>query len=221
MTEVERLVQRFLDQELSPEERMAFVVRLGRDAALRERVLVLEQVLLEASRLPRPVVPDDFVSGVLARTMSPEPAWRRLLDALRAPRTLRWNLAGAMAAACLVVLVVGGGVVGLLSGGSTVAGNGAQATPVLVRLVVVQPGAMTVAAAGDFNGWDPAQTPLEPTANGAWSVTLPLEPGRYEYMFVVDGEDWIVDPFAVEQSDDGFGAQNAVLEVRPPTELSL
>jgi hypothetical protein len=214
-------VQRFLDQELSPEERMAFVVRLGRDAALRERVLVLEQVLLEASRLPRPVVPDDFVSGVLARTMSPEPAWRRLLDALRAPRTLRWNLAGAMAAACLVVLVVGGGVVGLLSGGSTVAGNGAQATPVLVRLVVVQPGAMTVAAAGDFNGWDPAQTPLEPTANGAWSVTLPLEPGRYEYMFVVDGEDWIVDPFAVEQSDDGFGAQNAVLEVRPPTELSL
>jgi hypothetical protein len=40
-------------------------------------------------------------------------------------------------------------------------------------------------------------------------------------MFVVDGEDWIVDPFAVEQSDDGFGAQNAVLEVRPPTELSL
>jgi hypothetical protein len=200
---------------------MAFVVRLGRDAALRERVLVLEQVLLEASRLPRPVVPDDFVSGVLARTMSPEPAWRRLLDALRAPRTLRWNLAGAMAAACLVVLVVGGGVVGLLSGGSTVAGNGAQATPVLVRLVVVQPGAMTVAAAGDFNGWDPAQTPLEPTANGAWSVTLPLEPGRYEYMFVVDGEDWIVDPFAVEQSDDGFGAQNAVLEVRPPTELSL
>jgi hypothetical protein len=184
-------------------------------------VLVLEQVLLEASRLPRPVVPDDFVSGVLARTMLPEPAWRRLLEALRAPRTLRWNLAGAMAAACLVVLVVGGGVVGLLSGGSTVAGNGAQATPVLVRLVVVQPGAMTVAAAGDFNGWDPAQTPLEPTANGAWSVTLPLEPGRYEYMFVVDGEDWIVDPFAVEQSDDGFGAQNAVLEVRPPTELSL
>jgi hypothetical protein len=34
-------------------------------------------------------------------------------------------------------------------------------------------------------------------------------------MFVVNGEQWIADPFAVERSDDGFGSQNAVLDVRP------
>jgi len=227
MSEVERLVQRFLDQELSPEERMAFVARLGRDAALRERVIGLERVMLEASRLPRPGVPEDFVAGVLARTASPEPAWRRLLDALRAPRTLQWNLAGALAAACVAVVVAGAVVLGVPdrgpaeTGSVAQTGDGAQGVPVLVRLVVVQPGAMTVAAAGDFNGWDPARTPLEPLANGAWAVTLPLEPGRYEYMFVVDGDEWIADPFAVEQSDDGFGARNAVLEVRPPVGTSL
>jgi hypothetical protein len=33
--------------------------------------------------------------------------------------------------------------------------------------------------------------------------------------FVVDGDRWIGDPFAVEQSNDGFGSQNAVLDVRP------
>jgi 1,4-alpha-glucan branching enzyme len=87
--------------------------------------------------------------------------------------------------------------------------------PVLVRLVVVHPGARTVQAAGDFNGWNPQATPLEPVSNGAWTVTIPLEPGRYEYQFVVDGEQWMADPFAVEQSDDGFGSRNAVLDVRP------
>jgi hypothetical protein len=91
----------------------------------------------------------------------------------------------------------------------------APATPVLVRLVVVQPGARTVQAAGDFNGWNPARTPLEQLSSGAWTVTIPLEPGRYEYMFVIDGQQWIADPFAVEHNDDGFGARNAVLEVRP------
>jgi len=227
MADAERLVQRFLDRELSAEECMDFVVRLGRDEALRARVIAVERLVLEASRLPRPVVPDDFVSGVLSRAARPEPAWRRLLAVLRAPRTLQWNLAGAAAAVALVVLVVGGGLAGLRTGrpapeaARAVADGGSGATPVLVRLVVVQPGAMTVAAAGDFNGWDPGQTPLEPVSNGAWTVTVPLEPGRYEYMFVVDGEEWIVDPFAVEQSDDGFGSRNAVLEVRPPAETSL
>jgi len=91
----------------------------------------------------------------------------------------------------------------------------AGAGPVLVRLVVVQPGARVVQAAGDFNGWNPSRTPLEQTADGAWTVTLPLEPGRYEYSFVVDGDRWIGDPFAVEKSNDGFGSQNAVLDVRP------
>jgi 1,4-alpha-glucan branching enzyme len=78
-----------------------------------------------------------------------------------------------------------------------------------------------VQAAGDFNGWNPSRTPLEPTSNGAWTVTIPLEPGRYEYQFVVDGEQWIADPFAIEQNDDGFGARNAVLDVRAPTGASL
>jgi hypothetical protein len=40
-------------------------------------------------------------------------------------------------------------------------------------------------------------------------------------MFVVDGKQWIADPFAIEQNDDGFGSRNGVLDVRPPTEASL
>ena len=82
-----------------------------------------------------------------------------------------------------------------------------------VRLAIMQPGARMVQVAGDFNGWNPAQTALEQTTDGAWTVTIPLKPGRYAYMFVVDGRRWIADPFAAEQKDDGFGARNAVLDV--------
>jgi hypothetical protein len=225
MTDAERLVQRFLDQELSADERVRFVAALGRDAALRERVLELEHLALNASRLPRPPVPAGFVERVLDRTVPlrtvPGSPWRRLSDLLLAPRTLRWNLASAAAVVCLFVLASGGifrsltprPAVGPAGAVATAGGNGPV---ILVRLVVVQPDASTVDVAGDFNGWDPGRTPLEPASGGAWTVTLPLEPGRYEYMFVVNGKEWVADPLAVEQNDDGFGSQNAVLDVRPP-----
>jgi hypothetical protein len=234
----EELVQRFVDQELSAEERIRFVVMLGRDQALRERVLALEQLVLDAEKLPRPVVPEGFAARVLEATTLVKPvpvgsgfsradafgrttSWRRLIDAMWAPRALQWNLAGAAAVACLVLLAVGALIATgdhreapVVADATPAVSGPAQAPVVLVRLVVVQPGARVVQAAGDFNGWNPSRTPLEQTAEGAWTVTLPLEPGRYEYQFVIDGERWIGDPFAVEQSNDGFGSRNAVLDVR-------
>jgi hypothetical protein len=163
----------------------------------------------------------------MERTAPPRRTWReRLAEALWTPRAFEWNLAGA-AAACVVALVVGGVVAASRSSGSSpqsgssVAASAPAPATVLVRLVVVHPGARMVQAAGDFNGWNPERTPLEPVSSGAWTVTIPLEPGRYEYMFVVDGQEWIADPFAVEQADDGFGSRNAVLDVRPPMEASL
>jgi Glycogen recognition site of AMP-activated protein kinase len=218
----ELLVQRFVDQELSAAERLQLLVRLGQDAELRHRAIALEQLSLDASQLPRPSVPDAFVAAVLARTTPKPTLWTRVTAPLWAPRVLQWNLASA-AAAAVMVLLVGRGLMMNLQRPSTNAPEVAAVPPVgaalparvLVRLVVVQPSARTVQAAGDFNGWNPSRTPLEPTSNGAWTVTIPLEPGRYEYQFVVDGEQWIADPFAIEHSDDGFGSRNAVLDVRP------
>ena len=226
MTASELLVQRFLDQELSAEERVRFVAQLGRDETLRQRVIALEQLLLDATRLPRPAVPDAFVARVMDRIEPDSSLWRKVADALWAPREITWNLATAGAAACVAVLAVWGILAGVSSQapgpvpatGTTAAAVATAPSPVLVRLVVLQPGAKTVQVAGDFNGWNPASTSLEQISSGAWTVTLPLEPGRYEYMFVIDGQRWIVDPFAAELNDDGFGSRNAVLEVRPLSE---
>jgi hypothetical protein len=230
MMESDQLVQRFVDQELSARERVQFLARLVRDERLRERAIALEQVLITTSTLPRPSVPDGFVANVMDRIEQSQPAWRRVIDALVRRPALGWNLASAAAGALVALLAVwagmSGGVTSSPSARSTAAsGAGVQpagapaavSTPsaVLVRLVVLQPGARTVQVAGDFNGWNPATTPLEQVSTGAWTVTLPLQPGRYEYMLVVDGQHWIADPLATELSDDGFGARNAVLDVRP------
>ena len=58
------------------------------------------------------------------------------------------------------------------------------------------------------NGWNPAQTPLEQTSDGAWTVTLPLQPGRYEYQFVVDGDRWIGDPAHAKLPVEGLLAKS-------------
>ncbi|MBA3062960.1 MAG: hypothetical protein FP833_08450, partial [Atribacteria sp.] len=72
----------------------------------------------------------------------------------------------------------------------------------------------TVAIAGDFNGWSPQANLLEdPDGDGIWTGTLKLEPGRYEYMFVLDGEKWFPDPNALRYVKDGFGNKNAILEI--------
>ncbi len=60
---------------------------------------------------------------------------------------------------------------------------------------------------GTFNDWAPADITME-KENGIWIVRLKLEPGYYEYKYVVNGEKWIEDPEAPAFVDDGFGGKN-------------
>lgn len=222
MNRTDLLVQRFVDHELSGDERVRFLARLGHDAHLRQQLLDLERLVADAGRLRLAEPPEGFVAGVMIRAASeepvPRPRWQRWVDGLLAPRTLQWNAAAAVA--CAAIVAIAGVFVSrqLRPAAQISHATGGVAAPatstVLVRLVVVQPTARTVHVAGDFNGWNPSQTPLEGTPGGAWAVTIPLSPGRYEYMFVVDNALWVGDPFAAEQTDDGFGSRNAVLDVR-------
>ncbi len=51
------------------------------------------------------------------------------------------------------------------------------------------PKAKAVALIGDFNGWKAGTLPLARKAAGDWEILLPLPPGRYRYLFVVDGQE--------------------------------
>ena len=82
----------------------------------------------------------------------------------------------------------------------------------IVEFKIRLPKAATVTLAGTFNGWDPQRTPLRNEGGGLWRIFLPLNRGRYEYRFVVDGQ-WQEDPSAQESVPDPFGGRNSVVTV--------
>lgn len=224
MNEQELMVQRFLDQDLTPDERVAFLQTVDAEPSLRRTWLNLEMVVAEAARLPRISPSAKFMSRLKAQVApSPLSLWARVQAAITTPHTLEWNLAGAMAAACVAGVAMAGvlrmiperivEVPVLQAPVQTVAAQANPESKVFVRLVLLQPGAQSVSVAGDFNGWNPGQTKLERSEGGMWTATIPLKPGRYQYMFVIDGKQWIADPLAGEASGDGFGSENAVLDV--------
>lgn len=75
------------------------------------------------------------------------------------------------------------------------------------------PGARSVVLTGDFSGWDVSAYPMAYDAGrDAWTVTLALEPGRYEYKFLVDDRQWWNDPSAPKVANV-WGSENSLLEV--------
>ncbi|HYG34451.1 MAG TPA: isoamylase early set domain-containing protein [Clostridia bacterium] len=76
-----------------------------------------------------------------------------------------------------------------------------------------EPRANSVAVAGTFNGWDQKRNEMRKDSKGTWKTTVWLPPGRYEYRFVVDGEQWMSDPKAKESVANNFGSTNSIVMV--------
>ncbi|GJM43917.1 MAG: hypothetical protein DHS20C21_07590 [Gemmatimonadota bacterium] len=53
----------------------------------------------------------------------------------------------------------------------------------------------------------------DPDGDGVWMLVVPIEPGRYQYKFVVDDTNWKEDPNNPQKVDDGFGGFNSLLIV--------
>ena len=90
---------------------------------------------------------------------------------------------------------------------------GARQVAETVVFSSLYPRAEQVLLAGDFNNWQPENTPLEKVGdNGAWQIKMPLQSGRYRYRLVVDGQ-WQQDPYNEITEMNPFGEANSVLEV--------
>jgi 1,4-alpha-glucan branching enzyme len=70
------------------------------------------------------------------------------------------------------------------------------------------PEAGAVQLAGSFNEWDPQARQLRVDGRGVWKTSMMLEPGVYEYRFMIDGE-WNNDINA-PCVPNPFGADNCV-----------
>lgn len=170
-----------------------------------------------AEALRRPVTPGPgFETRVMAAVRAE--TRRGPIDWLLRPRPIRVAPLVMLAGALALAAVAGAGTwLALGRGPAAVVSAAPPAEPAAVvqavRFVVAAPGARTVALVGSFNDWDPAATPLRAEASGGvWVVEVPLEPGRHEYAFVVDGERWLADPSAPTAGGD-FGTPNSVVTV--------
>ena len=75
------------------------------------------------------------------------------------------------------------------------------------------PEAKEVFLVGDFNNWKAVENNrLTKKRNGQWVTRLNLEPGRYHYKFVIDGQ-WQEDPNNPNKESNNFGGYNSLIEI--------
>lgn len=70
---------------------------------------------------------------------------------------------------------------------------------------------------GDFNDWGKTEHPMQIGEDGAWSLTLDLEPGReYQYRFRTNDDAWLNDP-AAPTAPNPFGTENSIINTSAET----
>ncbi len=169
------------------------------------------RAIIGTSLEPLRRLPAIDVAAAVARRVapSPGPARRSLAAAARwlwSPRPLTLRPAYALAGAVALATVISVSVL-------QPATHPAPAR-VLVQFRLGDAGAHEVALVGDFNGWQPAHQ-LHQVESGVWSVDVALTPGIYNYVFVIDGKTWRLDPLAPRVTD-GFGGSSSRVAVLAP-----
>lgn len=203
-------LQRYLDGELT---------RASLPPELAAEADEWDSLLADAARLAQTRAPAQIEARVMAALAASarEPWWRRAAHALVEPRTVRVRPAVLAGAALAVLALVAWP---WMQRARALRGGGA-APVVYVRFELQAPRARSVSLAGDFNQWRRGVTELQdPDGDGVWTAMVPLRAGMYQYMFVVDGRDWVSDPRAPRSVDDGFGMRNSLIAVEPPPRTS-
>lgn len=210
---IKKLLNSYIDHQVLDQETTQQVEEhLKSCSACGEEYSKLKQVVFSLNSLSPQPAPENLTENIMAKISQKEiqiqSSWMdRIKRQISIPR-LSFRLAGAVAVAALVVFFT-----------FTFMFNTPDTSPICsaevqFSLKINDGKAHTVAIAGDFNGWNPQANILEdPEGDGIWTGTLKLKPGRYEYMFVLDGEKWFPDPNALRYVKDGFGNRNAILEI--------
>jgi hypothetical protein len=182
----------------------------------------------EAVRELRAPVPDELRSRehVLERLRNEiRPAAGRFREGgnwFVRPRPIAVSPLGALCGVTVLVavvvlgmhLVLGHGTVRRPAPGTAVSGIPAAARVRPVHFKIVAPEAVSVFVVGDFNDWDPRATPLvRSDPSGAWTVAVALEPGLYQYSYVVDGHIRAGGAGTLLSPADEFGAESSVILV--------
>jgi hypothetical protein len=166
---------------------------------------------------PAPDLTAAVMSGI--ENLEPLPSPRRaslltrLAASLWAPRDISIRPAFALAGAAAVVILLLVPYAGERPAMTTQGGEDPVGPHVFVQFRL-DAAASRVQLAGSFTNWEPRYE-LRQAAPGIWTITVPLTQGVHDYAFVVDGQQWVADPYA-PQIGDGFGGTNSRLALLSP-----
>jgi anti-sigma factor RsiW len=207
------IIHQVLDGDAAPAEQREMMARIQADPAMKQEFDSIAQALRSVEKSERMPVPAFFTAEVMRRLPRRKaPLASRVRDFLFQGRALKWNMATAFAGVALVVLALTQ-VVRIQNRPVETAAVPAQDQLVTVAMNLYAPQAHHVAVAGTFNKWKVDANVLKKDDKGLWTINVPLKPGAYTYMFVVDGKVWVADPNAQAYDDDGFGQKNSVVRV--------
>lgn len=94
----------------------------------------------------------------------------------------------------------------------------AKAAPVKVSaqevvFSVFSPDSVSVAVAGEFNGWSAEKGAMKKGKDGVWTLKVKLAAGSYQYKVVYDGQYWNIDNSNPDRVADGHGGENSIKHV--------
>ena len=82
-----------------------------------------------------------------------------------------------------------------------------------VLFTLDSPRATNVSVTGEFTNWSREGVPMaQDDEDGFWKIVLDIQPGEYEYRYIVDGV-WIRDPSNRDFVRNEFGQENSLLIV--------
>ncbi|HVP58134.1 MAG TPA: AAA family ATPase [bacterium] len=90
---------------------------------------------------------------------------------------------------------------------------GPRPVPGGILFTVDAPGAASVGLAGDFNDWGEPIRMNDDDEDGIWVAIASLDPGVYQYKFVIDGQ-WKSDPENPVSVDDSHSGTNSIVVVK-------
>jgi len=230
---VKKLLQLYIDDALTLGEKQQVKQHLEECSACRTELKSLSATVKLIKSLPEVSTPPDFTQNIMAKISREETqiqsSWMgRLKKQVSIPSLSfpslpmsfprKWEsifsfrIAGAAAITAVFIFLAFTFLFNFPGLPGQPSQKEAAAHQVEVTFTISGIKANKVAVAGDFNSWNTSANQLEdPDGDGIWTGKMQLEPGRYEYMLVIDNAKWVTDPNAKVYADDSFGSKNAVL----------
>jgi hypothetical protein len=171
-----------------------------------------DRIVERLRNLPELTPPADLRPGIMASLAPKKPGWMaRLRLFLVRPQTITFvPIKWAPALAVILLLAVVPRWTSMDNVRKPVAET-ATTRQASLTLTFEHPDARQVALIGTFNRWMPDGLVKTEKRGDVWIFHVDVEPGRYEYAFLVDGQEIVPDPQAAFSRNNGFGTPNSIV----------